>query len=119
VSSGTPVTYTINVSNLGTQSATGVVLQDDWALLNFSPSGFTTTQGSCTIVAPGRLRCSLGTLTPFQSAIVTVTGNVYCLSCLLGGGPISVNNSATADPSNTIPESNEFNNNAMATLQVS
>jgi Domain of unknown function DUF11/PKD domain/Bacterial Ig-like domain/Bacterial Ig-like domain (group 2) len=68
---GVTLTYTATVSNLGSESATGVVLTDvlpaSLAFLSMSPS--------CTHT--GSVTCSLGTLAPAQSTTVTIVATAY------------------------------------------
>ncbi len=67
-----PLTYTVIVTNNGTSSATGVVLNDTLAAgLTFGSA--TPSQGTCSGTAP--ISCSLGTLASGASATVTVVGN--------------------------------------------
>jgi uncharacterized repeat protein (TIGR01451 family) len=70
VSVGANLTYTINVTNSGPSSATGVTVT------NFLPAAVTfvsavSSQGTCTNVS-GIVRCDLGTLTGASGATVTI-----------------------------------------------
>ncbi len=62
---GTPVSFTITVTNAGPSTATGVVLADP------TPPGltFVSNAGACTTAFP----CALGTLAPGATAVVTTT----------------------------------------------
>jgi uncharacterized repeat protein (TIGR01451 family) len=102
VTSGQNVAYTINVTNNGPSTATGVSLSDPTpANLTFvSASG-----GGCT-----SFPCSLGTLTVGQTVTVTAT---YSTSANFGG---NVTNTASVSGNETDP--NNTNNSASATTNV-
>jgi len=77
VNAGSPLTYTITVSNAGPNTATNVVVTDALpAGVTFS--SVTTSQGSCTappVGGTGTVTCSIGSLsppTPPQQATITL-----------------------------------------------
>ncbi len=74
---GSQVTYTIVVSNpapAGSASATSVSLSDQLPTNGgMTWTGYTASQGSCTISATYLLNCSLGTIAPGASVTVTVS----------------------------------------------
>jgi uncharacterized repeat protein (TIGR01451 family) len=116
VLSGAPLTYTIEVRNAGTQGASSVLLRDQ-PNANFTYTGFSTTRGACALVGSvhgGRLDCDLGNLGtgPAAFAVVTISGHLTAIV------DTNVDNVATVDPDNTVPESNEGNNSDTETTRV-
>jgi uncharacterized repeat protein (TIGR01451 family) len=65
ITAGTPVSFTITVTNAGPSTATGVTLVDP------TPAGltFVSNTGACTTAFP----CALGSLAPGATAVVTTT----------------------------------------------
>jgi uncharacterized repeat protein (TIGR01451 family) len=114
--SGNVVTYTITVGNAGGTPAVPVAVTDvlppGVTLLNASgTNGFT-----CGAPTPGNvMACSGGNLPPNSSATITVIVlvNTPCTNL----SPFV--NRAIVNPSNTIPENNTANNQAVATTVVS
>lgn len=103
-----PLTYAVIVTNTGTSSATGVVLNDTLAAgLTFGSA--TPSQGTCSGTAP--ISCSLGTLASGASATVTVVGTPTAS----GGYP------NTASVTSGVPDYQLGNNSAtgLAFSQVS
>lgn len=98
---GANLVLTTTVRNVGTASATAVVLNQNFTL-PVAGVGFTTTQGSCNGVQP--LVCSLGTLAPGASVKVVQTvrprsaGQLTTSAVLTtsSADPVSTNNTATA-----------------------
>ncbi len=71
---GRPVTFTLGVSNLGPDDATGVTVTDPLSAKVTSPAA-TTSQGTCSIVA-STLTCDLGGLASGARATIRVTGTL-------------------------------------------
>ena len=71
----TPLTYTIQVTNLGLTAAAGVTVVDTLPAALVSPSAI-TSQGTCGAVTGGTITCTLGTVAyPLATPItITVTG---------------------------------------------
>ena len=114
--SGAPLTYTIEVRNIGTFGATGVRLRDE-PNVNFTYTGFSTTRGNCVLVGSvtgGELECDLENLGtgPAAFATVTVSGHVTAIV------DTDVDNVVAVDPDSTVPESDEANNSATTTTRV-
>lgn len=69
VSVGTPLTYTIVISNIGSSNATGVILDD---LLPLTGSvQFQSASPGCSLLANNQVQCSLGTVSS-SGAVVTI-----------------------------------------------
>jgi uncharacterized repeat protein (TIGR01451 family) len=105
---GQNLTYTVKVTNAGPASATSVTLTDQLA----KSAGFgsaSTTQGSCTYKpSKNMVTCSLGTIAPGATVIVTI-----------GVKPSSKGTiSATATATSTTSDTNTANNTATATTKV-
>jgi uncharacterized repeat protein (TIGR01451 family) len=71
---GQSVTFTLRVSNLGSDDATGVTVTDPLSAKIGSPSA-TTSQGTCSIVVLA-VTCNLGGLASGGHATIRVTGTV-------------------------------------------
>ena len=116
VASGSALTYTIRVRNIGTQPA-GTVGLIDQPSANFTYTGFSTTRGVCSLdgsVTGGLLDCDLGSFGTGPSAIATITVTGYVTTTV----DVSVSNLATVDANNVVAESNEANNNGSANTFV-
>ncbi|MSP41730.1 MAG: DUF11 domain-containing protein [Deltaproteobacteria bacterium] len=96
---GQALTFNIVVKNIGVFDALNVVVNDplptagdlSWA------SSFTTTKGSCTVVA-NVLNCSVGTLAPGGEATISVVSNTASLAaCKLqdNEATVTADNAAT------------------------
>lgn len=104
VIAGNTLTYTLNATNLGPGTATGVVLSDSLPAGLAFVSAVPATLG-CTF-STGTLTCNLGTLAPGAAVPVTVTttvsastsGTLTNTATLLGNqpDPVPSNNAATA-----------------------
>jgi len=110
VLTGGTLNYTLTVKNEGGKAATGIVVKDTL------PSGFTfgstTVSGGFTASqSGGMVTFSGGSLTPGQSATLTITGTAPDSTGTL-------TNTAVVDPDNQIVESNENNNTATTTTTV-
>jgi len=79
VTSGTPATTTIEITNAGPDAVPGVVL-GDVVPVGYGPVATTATAGSCTVTSSPAgeqvVSCALGTLGANASATVTVTATV-------------------------------------------
>jgi uncharacterized repeat protein (TIGR01451 family) len=113
VVSGNRLTYTVSVTNNGSQAATGVTVTDPLpASLHFN--SVSSTQGSCTRStsksAPkdGTVTCSLGGLANGASASITIVVTTTT--------PGMLTNTATVGGNETDP--NPLNNSASATTTV-
>ncbi len=99
---GTPVSYTITVTDDGPSTARNVSVTDVLPL-GVSFVSVTSSQGSCTNGQPDArtLRCGLGDLAPGSTATITVNGLVA--ADVLSGTVLfneAVASSATEDPNN-------------------
>jgi uncharacterized repeat protein (TIGR03803 family) len=76
VAIGQALTTTATVVNHGPQAATGVTLLGLYPETNFTNVSVTSSQGSCSVVSvpTPRVTCTLGTLAPGGSAVVSYTG---------------------------------------------
>jgi uncharacterized repeat protein (TIGR01451 family) len=104
VSAGGLATYTITVTNLGPDPATGVTVNST------TPAGttfasLTTSQGSCITPAPGGtgpMSCALGSLTPGGSVTITLVVNVIAAS----GSTLTYTTSVTSSSADPNPGNN-------------
>jgi uncharacterized repeat protein (TIGR01451 family) len=94
---GRPVTFTLRVSNLGPDDATGVTVTDPLSAKVTGPSA-TTSQGTCSIVA-STLTCTLGGLASGAHATIRVTGTVAA-----GTAGTFLNNTATVTADQSDPD---------------
>jgi uncharacterized repeat protein (TIGR01451 family) len=116
VASGSPLTYTVVVSNIGTAPALAVRLIDDPSG-SFTYSGFSTTRGVCVRSGPvtgGRLDCDLGDFGTGAgaTAVITMTGFLTAFE------ELEAKNDATADPDGLVAELAEGNNTDSLTTRV-
>jgi uncharacterized repeat protein (TIGR01451 family) len=94
VTEGTPLTYTLSVTNNGPASATNVTVTDTLpSVVTYLSS--TTTQGSCS-EAGGTVTCLLGTMANAATATVTIL--------TLPNAPGIVSNTATVSADQTDPD---------------
>ena len=117
------ITYHLHVENLGTNPAFSVVVQDTL------PAGTTFVSATDESPSPGDFICT------FANGVVTCTGGTIdgSLDLVPGLGVsrdikivvkapaehnITITNQAFVDPSNTIPESNEINNQSSETSSI-
>jgi large repetitive protein len=95
---GQPVTYTIDVSNNGPSTATGVVLSDPM------PTGITATAVTATAMTGtgcllgGTVTCDIGTLAPGGTVTVTITGSVSAAATAGTSINTASVNATSADP---------------------
>ena len=100
-----PITYTIQITNLGLAAGTGVTLQDTLPP-TLTGASATTTQGSCGAPVAGVITCNIGTVAyPLGAPItITVTGTTSGTSNAMtnvatvattGTDPVAGNNSVT------------------------
>lgn len=97
-----PMTYTLTVNNQGTANATNVKVVDT---VPAGLSGITATGTSlftCGVVAQ-TVTCSGGAVNQGSNATITIKATAPSATG-------SLTNTASVDPDNTIPESNELNN---------
>jgi uncharacterized repeat protein (TIGR01451 family) len=72
---GQPLVYTVTVRNNGPSPASAVSLSDEWSAVvsgGIELVSVDASQGECTVSAPGRFACALGTLAPGASATATL-----------------------------------------------
>jgi uncharacterized repeat protein (TIGR01451 family) len=97
VTSGSAVTYTITVTNHGSDDATGVMLTDTLpAGVTFNSA--TPSQGSC-MEAGGLVTCDLGSLANGASATVTITVTPFAVGTIVNTVSVT-GNEDDPDPSN-------------------
>ena len=116
VASGSALTYTVRVRNIGTQPAASVSMIDQ-PPANFTYTGFSTTRGVCSLngsVTGGQLECDLGSFGTGPSAIAAVTVTGYVTTAV----DMTVNSNAIVDAGNVVVEYNEGNNAGPATTFV-
>ena len=116
VSSGGTLTYTIEVSNIGTLGADFVRMVDT-PPATFTITGFSTTRGTCVIVGPtpgGTLDCDLGSFGTGPAAVATISITGF----LTAAAGVVVDNTAMVDPAGIIAESNETNNSVTISTTV-
>jgi uncharacterized repeat protein (TIGR01451 family) len=102
VATGTAMTYTLTVNNIGTANATGVKVVDT---VPAGITGITTTASSlfqCALSGQ-TVTCTGGQVNFGQNATITIAGTSPSTSG-------TITNTAVVDPDNTIVESNELNN---------
>lgn len=106
---GQQVTYTVTVTNLGPDAATGVVLTDDFP----SGSSFvsaTTSKGSCGTPSGGVVSCTIGSLASGAGATVTVR--------VATQGPGTVTNLASATGDQTDPVAGNSTDTESTTVEA-
>ena len=103
---GDPIVFTLSITNLGPNSATGVTVLD-WLPEGAEFQSASTTSGNCTNLG-GLVLCELDTLTSNQTAVITVGVLATNAQMLTNTAVIA---SATPDP-------NATNNTATAVLWV-
>src|SRR5262245_46058702 len=106
-----PMTYTLTVNNQGTANATGVKVVDTVpaGLSGITASG--TSLLTCGVVAQ-TVTCTGGAVNQGSNATITINATATETTG-------TITNTATVDPDNTIPESDELNNtSALVDTQV-
>ncbi len=106
-----PITYTIQIQNLGLSAGTSVSVVDTLPAALAGASA-TTTQGSCGAVSGGKITCSLGSVAyPLGTPItITVTGTAP-------GTAQSMTNSATVSTTATDPVSANNSSTILTVVQ--
>ncbi|MEU8319494.1 DUF11 domain-containing protein [Nonomuraea sp. NPDC048881] len=99
VTPGTPVTYSVTVTNNGPRSATGVSAVTTLSGVARTIGSATPSQGSCAIAAP-TVTCPLGTLAAGASATIAITVTPTAVGTL----------TATTNVSGTEPDTDPANN---------
>ncbi len=93
----TPISYTIQIRNLGLSSGTGVTVVDTLPA-SLTGASATTTAGSCGGVVAGTITCNLGAVAYPLGAPITIT-----VSGTSSGTATSMTNSATVSTTGTDP----------------
>lgn len=104
---GDSVTYTINVTNLGGSTATGVTVEDSLPAI-VSPTGVTSSKGEASLSGQ-TVRVTIGDLAPGETVTITVQATVVAQ-------PAPPNNRNLAIVSSTSPDANADNNQASVPL---
>lgn len=106
-----PMTYTLTINNIGTANATGIKVVDT------VPAGVTINSVNGTSlftcgVAGQTVTCTGGAVNQGSNATITINGTSPSATG-------AITNTASVDPDDTIPESNELNNtSALVNTQV-
>lgn len=122
VSTSSPITYTLEVENEGTNSAFGVVVRDvlpaGTQFISATDNSPGANQFSCS-EAGGTVTCTGATLsgTVFTASGAPVSRTIT-IRAFAPTQPGTVTNTAFVDPNNTIPEGDETDNHDTATTQV-
>ncbi len=115
VSTSSLETYTIKVTNTGTDPAFQVRVRD------FLPTGFTYIQAADAAPGPDAFFCSIGAanvLDCFGATVNAGATRTITVSTFASAVPGSYTNLAQVDPDNTIPEGDETNDSAQWTTHV-
>jgi uncharacterized repeat protein (TIGR01451 family) len=104
-----PVTYTIQLTNLGLAAGTGVTLKDTLPA-SLAGATATTTQGSCGLPVAGVITCNIGTVAFPLGAPITVT-----VSGTTQGTAVTMTNVAAVTTTGTDPVAG---NNSVTVLTV-
>jgi uncharacterized repeat protein (TIGR01451 family) len=131
VSSGSNLTYSIGVVNLGPNTASGVVVTDhvpagtSFVSAQFAKGSCTVTGGTVSCTVPqqgtpcsfgfGTVTCNIGTLSPYTPANPTGAGVQLVVHVTAPRGA-TITNTATVSASN--PDPNQANNSSTATTSV-
>jgi uncharacterized repeat protein (TIGR01451 family) len=99
ISAGNSLIYTLRVTNLGPNVASGVTLNDPLPA-TFSLVSASANQGSC-IFTNGLLTCDLGVLTNGATVLVTVSGIASLPGTLTNAVSVSANSSDPAVANNS------------------
>ncbi len=105
---GDNVTFTLTATNNGPSTATSVAISDP------IPTGFEYVSSSAGCVytpSSGTVGCTIGTLNPLASAVVTIT-----VKAKTGAGATTQTNTATVSAQQT--DNNQLNNSASANVAV-
>lgn len=104
---GNNVTYTINVSNLGPDPATSVVVTDTLPMGTTFVSAI-TNQGSCSQAA-GTVTCNLGTVPSSGGVVITIVVTAIAVGTLNNTVSISTTGNDPVAGNNSDPESTTVN----------
>ena len=108
-----PITFTIEIRNLGGTTANPVRLIDT-PPVNFTYTDVSSTAGSCAIIGSltgGELDCQLGAMLPGAVETITIVGFVPEEGI--------VTNTVTVDPFGQVAEFDETNNQAQVDVNIS
>lgn len=105
----TPISYTIQIQNLGLSAGTGVTVVDTLPA-SLTGASATTTAGSCGAPSGGTITCNLGTVAYPLGTPITIT-----VSGTSSSTAASMTNSATVSTTGTDPVSS---NNSVTILTV-
>jgi uncharacterized repeat protein (TIGR01451 family) len=108
---GRPVRFTLRVSNLGPDDATGVTVTDPLPAKVTGPSA-TTSQGTCSIVS-STLTCDLGALASGAHATIGITGTLAA-----GTAGTFLNNRATVTGDQPDPDHSNNHDSVHATIRA-
>jgi uncharacterized repeat protein (TIGR01451 family) len=108
VAEGDQFDYTLTVENAGPSTATGVVITD-----NLPPSQTLVASSGCAEDPAGAPTCTVGTLTPGQSAVVTLT--VEAGSAV---GEVINTASASSAASDSVPANNQGSAGVVSVIAV-
>lgn len=100
VDAGDSFTYTLVVTNLGDETATGVVVDDTTLDLPLGLSSPVASQGSCTISASNNLHCDLGDIVGGGTVTITFTATTSDEACPIARNHATVNASNDSNTEN-------------------
>ncbi len=104
-----PLSYSIQVQNLGLTAASGVTVTDTLPT-GLTAASATTTQGSCGAPSGGKIVCTIGTVPYPQTSAISIT-----ISGMTPGTATTLTNSASVAPTGSDPV---LTNNTATVLTV-